>query len=608
MGITYVDGPRLARALFAASDWVAGRREEINRINVFPVPDGDTGTNFTLTLRSVADALRALGDASLPETVQAMSRGAVLGARGNSGMMLAHFLLGFAEHSGQRTELSTTAIAECLQAGAAHLEASLDEPREGTLLTVAREAAAAALRVAPTTDDVLTFMRRTLAEGEASLARTPELLAVLREAGVVDAGAKGFVLMVEGVVRFIEGNPILPAAPVTTAEADFAPAAHAAVAAERDFQFCTEFLVRGEQLPATNEVRTAMRTFGGSIVVVVAADLLKVHVHTDTPDAVFTYAARWGTVQSTKAEDMRVQHRKLAHGDVRPVAIIADSSADLPDAVLDRHHIALVPLQVMFGDETFKDRVELKPEEFYRRLRQSKVLPTTSQPTPADFVQAFRDARTGADEAVAVLLSTGLSGTFQSGQAAAKAAALGGIHLVDSHSASLGVGLLALRGAELAESGWTGSEIVRELERVRGQSGCFITVDRFDNLIRSGRVTKGRAWLAGMLDVKPILGLDETGRVLPVDRVRGRDNVVPKVLTLLEHRLTPRPRAVRFGVVHANAPEMAERVRTALVAAYRPRDCIVALATGVLGTHVGEGAWGVFYQVEDGTPAREGAA
>ncbi|MGH7592101.1 MAG: DegV family protein, partial [Gemmatimonadales bacterium] len=391
-------------------------------------------------------------------------------------------------------------------------------------------------------------------------------------------------------------------------QADFAPAAHAAVAAERDFQFCTEFLVRGEQLPATNEVRAAMRTFGGSIVVVVAADLLKVHVHTDTPDAVFTYAARWGTVQSAKAEDMRAQHRKLAHGDVRPVAIITDSSADLPDSILDRHHIALVPLQVMFGDETFKDRIELKPEEFYRRLRQARVLPTTSQPTPADFLQAFRDARTGADEAVAVLLSTGLSGTFQSGQAAAKAAQLGGIHLVDSRSASLGVGLLALRGAELAESGCTGAEIVRELERVRGQSGCFITVDRFDNLIRSGRVTKGRAWLAGMLDVKPILGLDDAGRVVPVDRVRGRDNVVPKVLSLLERRLAHRPTAVRFGVVHANAPELAERVRTALLAAYRPRDCIVALATGVLGTHVGEGAWGVFWQVEDGTPSREGTA
>ncbi|MFI5235792.1 MAG: DegV family protein, partial [Gemmatimonadales bacterium] len=110
------------------------------------------------------------------------------------------------------------------------------------------------------------------------------------------------------------------------------------------------------------------------------------------------------------------------------------------------------------------------------------------------------------------------------------------------------------------------------------------------------------------LDVKPILGLDPAGRVVPIDRVRGRDNVVPRVLTALEKRLTPRPKAIRFGVVHAEAPEMAERVKNALVAAYRPKDCLVALATGVLGTHVGAGAWGVFYQVEDGAPSREGAA
>ena len=105
-----------------------------------------------------------------------------------------------------------------------------------------------------------------------------------------------------------------------------------------------------------------------------------------------------------------------------------------------------------------------------------------------------------------------------------------------------------------------------------------------------------------MLDVKPILCLDPAGRVVPVDRVRGRENLVPRVLSLLEKRLTPRPRLVRFGVAHTEAPEMAERVRTALVAAYRPRDCFVTLATGVLGTHVGPGAWAIFYQVEDGTP------
>jgi DegV family protein with EDD domain len=129
----------------------------------------------------------------------------------------------------------------------------------------------------------------------------------------------------------------------------------------------------------------------------------------------------------------------------------------------------------------------------------------------------------------------------------------------------------------------------------------FLTVDRYDNLIRSGRVSRGKAWLGGMLDVKPILSLDAQGRVVPVDRVRGQERLVPRVLSLLEKRLVPRPTRVRFGIAHANAPDQAERMRTALLAAWQPRDVLVSVATAVLGTHVGEGAWGVFYQVEDGS-------
>ena len=343
-----------------------------------------------------------------------------------------------------------------------------------------------------------------------------------------------------------------------------------------------------------------MHAFGGSVVVAQADDILKIHVHTDSPEAVFSYATRWGRVETTKADDMRAQHRRLTHAERRAVAVVTDSSADLSDAVLDRHRIALVPLQVVFGNETFRDRVELKAEEFYRRLRGARELPTTSQPTPADFVRVLRDARAEADEVVAVLLSGALSGTLASAQAAVRAAGISGVHVVDSRSASLGLGMLALRGAELAAEGWAAAAIATELERIRGQAGMLLTVDTYDNLLRSGRVSRGKAWLAGMLDVKPILSLDAAGRVIPVDRVRGRDQVVPRVLSLLEKRLTPRPTVVRFGVAHAEAPEVAERVRNALVAAYQPRECFVAPATGVLGTHVGPGAWAIFYQVESG--------
>jgi uncharacterized protein len=601
VGIAYMDGPRLARSLFAASDWVAAGREEINRINVFPVPDGDTGTNFSLTLRAVADALRALGDAPLPVTATTAARAAVLGARGNSGMMLAHFLMGFAESLGARETATPADVAAAVTNGANRLYAALDDPREGTILTVAREAAAAAERAAASSPDLTEFMRRMYAEGEVALSRTPELMAVLKEAGVVDAGGMGFMRMIEGVVRFIDGDPILPVEPGATGEYAI-PAADAEVAAERDFQFCTEVVVRGEQLPPANEVRAALRPFGGSLVVAVMGDILHAHVHTDTPDAVFTFVSRWGALEKTKAEDMRAQHRGLKHGVQKRVAMVTDSAADLPDAVLDRHGISLVPLQVIFGDEVLLDRVELKPDEFYRRMRASAKVPSTSQPTVADFVRVFREARHQADEVVAVLVSSGLSGTFNSGAAAIRAGGLTNIRLVDSRSASLGSGLLALRGAELAEQDWPAAAIAVELERVRDQSGVFLTVDKFDNLLRSGRVSRGKAWIGGLLDVKPILSLDGAGRVVPVDRARGREQLVAKVLELLDRRLQPRPRQLRFGVVHAMAPDVAERVRTALVAAYQPRDCFVTLATGVLGTHVGEGAWAVFYQVEDGTP------
>jgi hypothetical protein len=521
-------------------------------------------------------------------------------------MMLAHFLLGFSEALGERPVATAPDIARAIRLGADRLYEALDDPREGTILTVAREAAIAAEPVAQSSRDICDFMRRLLEEGEAALARTPDLMAVLKEAGVVDAGGKGFVRMLEGVVRYIKGDPILATeVPAEPEEGGYFPAAAIDVAAERDFQYCTEVLVRGERLPSANEVRNVLRAFGGSTVVAVTGDILKIHVHTDTPEAVFTYAERWGRVDTTKAQDMRAQHRQLAHKDRRAVAVVSDTSADLPDAVLDQHHIALVPLQVVFGDSTFRDRVELKPEEFYRRLRNAAELPTTSQPAPADFIQAFRDAGQEAREVVAVLLGSRLSGTFNAAQAAIRAGGFRGVHLVDSRSASFGVGLLALRGAELAESGWSGERIAAELARVRGQSGMLLTVDRYDNLLRSGRISRAKAWLAGKLDVKPILSLDGDGNVVPVERVRGSENVEGRVLALLEQRLSPRPRVVRFGVAHADAPEVAHRIRAALVKQYRPRDCFVTLATGVLGTHVGPGAWGIFYQVEDGSGARD---
>jgi len=164
------------------------------------------------------------------------------------------------------------------------------------------------------------------------------------------------------------------------------------------------------------------------------------------------------------------------------------------------------------------------------------------------------------------------------------------------------MGLLALRGAELIEEGWGADAIAAELTRIRDQSGGFFTVDTFDNLLRSGRVGRGRAWLGTLLDVKPILEVGQDGRIIPLDRVRGREALLPRVLRHLEHRLTPRPTQFRIGIAHASDPEVAERLRSDILARFSPRDCLVSEVTSALGVHVGPGAWGIFYQIEDPAP------
>jgi DegV family protein with EDD domain len=598
--IGYLDGPRLRRSILAAAAWVGAGRDELNRINVFPVPDGDTGTNFTLTLKSIADAMHKLGDASLPEVTRTAAQASVYGARGNSGMMLSHFLIGFSEGIGERVRVRAQELAAAFRHGFERLQSALEDPVEGTILSVAREAAVGAERAATAHGDILPVIKSTLEHADQALQRTPDQLAVLKEAGVVDAGGKGFVRMLEGIIRLIEKGML--AAETPEAAAGPAPAALAAVSVDQDYRFCTEALIRGDRLPSSAEARAALAPLGGSLLVLRAADLLRVHIHTDDADAVFRIASAWGEIVSQKADDMREQHRLLTTA-TRQVAVITDSSCDLPDAVLDRHGIAIVPLQLLFGDEVYLDRVEMGHAEFYRRLRGAGAPATTSQPTPAQFSEAFAHARAGAAEVVAVLLSSGLSGTYANAEAARRAFAAGGVHLVDSRSVSFGVGFLALRAAELAEAGWGGAAIVRELERLRDRSGMFFTVATLENLLRSGRVSRVQAWLGSLLDMKPILSLDREGRAIAAGRVRGQSALLPRLLELLDRAMPRAPRRLRLGVAHADTPELAEEVRRRLKERYQALDVMVAPVTGVLAAHTGPGAWGVFYQVEDGAPA-----
>ena len=606
---THLDGPGLRGALITAADHVQRHRADLNRINVFPVPDGDTGTNFALTVASIADRLRANRDASVAAVAREAAEAGILGARGNCGMILSHFLLGFSEGVGARVRLSTAEFVQVLRSAVEHVYRALERPVEGTMLTVMRAIAEEGERAESA--DYASLFTRLLAEAREALASTPRLLPALARAGVVDAGAKGFVHLLEGIAAFLSGDPLVALDEVPDyAGVDGDAMAAGAVeypAESEQYRFCTEGLVRGPLIPPEDVVRAVLRERGDSLVVIRSGEILKVHVHTDHPDEVFDYLRGCGELVTHKAEDMRVQHAAVERARAghltlarRPLSVVSDTACDLPDEVVRAHGMHLVPLSLVYPDGAVRDRLDVTATQFVERLRRGEH-PSTSQPTPGAFLEGFRAAGEEGEAVVAVLLSGALSGTLASAQVATRQRHAGDapVHLVDSRGASLLQGLLTLKAAELGEAGWEPGDIAAELGRIRERSGLMLTVDTFERLLASGRVGRGRAWLGGILDIKPILGLDTTGKVVPIDKVRGRRNVLPRMMELLEKAVPASVKRVRFGIVHVACPEIVDEVTAAIRARWGDRDIVSAPATPIIATHVGEGAWGVAHMIED---------
>lgn len=603
MQIGYIDGARLRRALTAACQWAREQRSELNRINVFPVPDGDTGTNLALTVQAITDHLEDSKDRSVGIVASEAAQAAILGARGNCGMMLSHFLLGFARNLEGRHRIDARDFGTALGAGVENLYGSLEDPVEGTIVTVMRETADAVSRTK--IRDIATLIEFMLESARHSLDRTPDLLPVLKSAGVVDAGGKGFVSLLEGVALFLRGEPLSQEPRVESwVEAPVLSTVEYSDKVERH-HFCTEALVRGDKLPTQNHVRDHLREHGDSLIVIRSQDVLKVHIHTDDPKGVFSYLGTLGTLVTHKAEDMRAQHeaagRAAAHLSLvrRPVGVLTDSGCDLSEEIIRAHGIEVVPLMLIEGEKVYRDGVDVSPEEFHEMMASQDILPTTSQPSPGAFLEGYQRAAEDAEHVIAVLLGSSLSGTFASAEAAVAQAPDLPIHLADSLGASLLQGLLVLKAAELAELAMPPAEIVTELTRIRSRSGMLFTVDTFDRILASGRVGKGKALLGTLLNLKPILCLDSKGAVLPRGKAMGRKRVIRALLDAMQEDMGSVPQMVRFGIVHVGIPEIISEVSEMLVGDYGEVEILAAPATPVISTHLGIGAWGLAYMVED---------
>ena len=307
MDVTALDGRAFAKFIAAGSYFLKKYRSVLNDLNVFPVPDGDTGTNMFLTVRSAGVAAAKCADAPLSEVAAAAAEGSLMGARGNSGVIVSQMLRGFAHHVRHRREIDTFVFATALRESVAAARQALLRPVEGTILSVADAAAEAAYRLALHEPDFYRLLTGVVRAANEALDRTPEQLPALKEAGVVDAGGAGFVYFLEGISNF------RPDVKVRATAFPRRPAKKSAFAKTQQVgenKFCTEFILEDATV-GVHEVRTTLERLGESLLVIGEPPRIKVHVHTDVPQRVTESVERFGKVTHLKVDDMERQHHVL---------------------------------------------------------------------------------------------------------------------------------------------------------------------------------------------------------------------------------------------------------------------------------------------------------
>ena len=316
-----IDAKLLARMFLAGAKNLEVKKEWINELNVFPVPDGDTGTNMTLTIMSAVKEVNNLEDVQMTSLAKAISSGSLRGARGNSGVILSQLLRGFTKGIRDLEELDAVALARAVDKGVETAYKAVMKPKEGTILTVARGVADKALELAEDAEDLQTFLEDVLEEGRRVLAKTPDMLPVLKEAGVVDSGGQGLMVVLEGAFDAFMGKEV----DLTFDGGESAKVVKITPQAEADIKFgyCTEFIiVLNKEFTAEDEVdfKAYLSSLGDSIVCVADDEVVKIHVHTNDPGLAIQRALTYGSLSRIKIDNMREEHQEKLIKDAEKIA------------------------------------------------------------------------------------------------------------------------------------------------------------------------------------------------------------------------------------------------------------------------------------------------
>jgi len=582
-----LEGSDFAKGILTAIANILKNREKLNSINVFPVPDGDTGSNLSYTLRKAAFTLRESGGLKLCEVVKRFSEVLILEAKGNSGVILSQFFIEFQKAIEGKDVLTGKEFAKALKESAENTYKAIENPVEGTILTVMRDSADAAMASQRKNDDFLHVLEDVYHATLNSLEKTKKAMLRLKGKEVIDSGAFGYFLLIEGLYRYFkEGHYEMPQIDFDNEQkkSDY-------IKQERiKERYCTEAVVEGEGL-SQKKLKILLAALGSSLIVMGAGKMFHVHVHTNWPERVFDVLKKEGHIIKKKIDDMMLMN-KMAQK--KEVGIVVDSASDIPLELADEKEIYIVPLSVFIDGMPYKEGIDIKREELNRMILEGKHDIKTSQPSPNDFKEAIERAFETYKNVLVITLSSTLSGTFKSAQMAQKlfSEKSANIFVFDSRMASLGETILALRAREKAEEGLSLREIVSYLNKLVSYSKYLLLVGNLKSLIKRGKIGKLSGIMGTYFNIKPILTFDEHGALYAEDKIMGLSKAFEKMTAILEKTLK-HSWTYDFGITHFDFEEGMNKLEDIIMSRFSAHMILKAWASPVIGTYTGSHSVGV---------------
>ncbi|WP_285014147.1 DAK2 domain-containing protein [Lactococcus garvieae] len=524
---------RLLQSFRAGAEKVIYQKEELNKINVFPVADGDTGSNLASLMQAIIDNV-PVKTYPMAILLDEISGAALRGARGNSGIIFAQYLSAVAENY-QKTETNFESFVEALEEAVNKAYNSLIEPKEGTILTVMRAWSVTLVKIYRLNHSFEEALLEAKIEAQEALNATQFQMPVLRKNKLVDAGAKGFYYFILGFTDFYCGKALKEGDEEADDRLELVKeisVEHVIAEAPR-YRYCSEFILKSPQISEV-QLRAVLQESGDSMVTAGNAKQLKLHIHTNEPQKVLVKLEKYGQIIYQKVDDMRLQY-EISQKKLAPIAIVTDSIADLPQEFVLAHQVHILPVNVTVGDQNFLDKLTINAQLIKEKAGENLKM-STSQPSIQTIDALFSFLEGKYEHVLVITVASQLSGTYQliEQRIKEKKYLKNWIHLIDSRLNSVAQGLLVQRAAQLAERGVSIQQLVQEIKQLRERIFIYVAVADLSPMIRSGRIPQSLGAVAQKLSLHPIISLDKTGNGKLIGASLSQKKSMKKILKKIQ--------------------------------------------------------------------------